>query len=43
MSGREAKLNGALLRNMNALVKAGPKDTAPIDSARPFNINYENM
>jgi hypothetical protein len=26
-----------------ALVKAGPKDAAPMDSARPFNINYENM
>lgn len=43
MSGREARLNGTLLRNMNALVKAGPKDAAPLDSARPFNINYENM
>ena len=43
MSGREARLNGTLLRNMNALVKAGPKDAAPMDSARPFNINYENM
>ena len=43
MSGRDARLNGNLLRNMNALVKAGPKDAAPRDSARPFNINYENI
>jgi len=43
MSGREQRLNGNLLRNMNALVKAGPQDAAPRDSARPFNISYEKM
>jgi len=43
MSGRERRLNGNLLRNMNNLVKAAPKDAAPRDAARPFNINYEKM
>ena len=43
MSGRERRLNGNLLRNMNNLVKAAPKDAVPRDAARPVNINYEKM
>jgi hypothetical protein len=43
MSGRERRLNGNLLRNMNNLVKAAPKDAVARDAARPFNINHEKM
>ena len=43
MSGRERRLNGNLLRNMNNLVKAAPKDAVPHDAARPMSINYERM
>lgn len=43
MAGRERRVHGTLLRNMNALVKAGPEDAAPRDSSRPFNISYERM
>ena len=43
MAGRDRIVHGNLLRNMNALVKAGPEDAAPKDSARPYNISYEKM
>ena len=43
MSGRERRLNGNLLRDMNNLVKGRPADAIPHDVARPMNINYEKM
>jgi hypothetical protein len=43
MSGRERRLNGNLLKTMNNLVKAAPKDAVAHDAARPMNINYEKM
>jgi hypothetical protein len=43
MSGRERRLNGNLLRNMNNLQKATAADAVPHDASRPVNINYEKM
>jgi hypothetical protein len=43
MNGREMKVNGTLLRTMNNLVKAAPKDFVAHDVDRPKNINYEKM
>jgi hypothetical protein len=43
MSGRYRRLHGNLLRNVNSLQKAAPKDGVSEDASRPKNINYEKM